>query len=186
MKTLTTDYRDVFLPTGAAYEAITMWGGIAGGFLILALAILLWVVMGIPGVPATSTDKQDKKVMVISFTVLTVSLIVATVAGVFTVVSNFDYESKVTQVEENMKHNVMEKYDAELKGWGRFSNQPAMLTELDQPRTHTLIFGSETDPERDEKTYNIRFDRETSEPFITESNAHPAPTADELEKAANK
>lgn len=180
------DYRDVFLPTEAAYEAVNMWGWIAGGFTILALAILLWVVIGIPGVPSSLTDKQDKKVMVISFVMATASLVVATVAGVFAVVSHFDYESKVSQVEENMKHNIIEKYDAELKGWGRFSNQPAMLTELDQPRTYTLIFGSEDEPERGEKTYKIRFDRATSEPFVSEINSHPVPTSDELEKAAKK
>lgn len=180
------DYRDVFLPTAAAYEVANMWAWILGGGLILAVALVFWVVGGVPGVPSSLTTKQLRKVMATIYIALFGSLIVATVALVFAIVSYFDYESKVAQVEENMKYNVMAKYDAELKGWGRFANQPAMLKELDQPRTHTLIFGSEDGPERGEKAYRLRFDRATSEPFVTERNAQPTPTAEELEKSAKK
>lgn len=174
----TTDYADVFHQT-MKYTGTQFEDGLWLVFIGAAFIIGLWFMSGMPGFPNVS----HKAHMAVVWTgcALVVGLGgTGTVMGIMNMVSLVSETNKLEDVRTRMEENVAKKYDALLQ---------VALTEVpsaedrDKPNDYTLVFNDENKEKQLIQRYEIRFDRETSEPFISELDA---PTADELEEAAKK
>ena len=81
-------------------------------------------------------------------------------------------------LDAHIKANIQQKYGATVDDNSSF---PASDDALSQPFQYKLDF-----PNGTSGLYSIRFARDTSEPFLVESDAPVAPTTQQLEQSAKK
>lgn len=172
----TTDYADVFQET-IKYTGSQFEDGLWLVFIGAAFIIGLWFMSGMLGFPNVS----HKAHMAVVWTgcALVVGLGgTGAVMGIMNLVTLVAETNKLEDVQTRMEENVAKKYDAKLEV--ALTDIP-VAEDRDKPNDYTLVFNGEDKEKRVIQRYEIRFDRATSEPFISELEA---PTADELEIAA--
>lgn len=171
-----TDYADVFIETN--YESLNPLVGQATAFILVAIVIGMWLMVGMPGSHSLPSKIRNRSATV-SIVVMVGLSIIGVVSGVMGVAHTVGESSKAEQVVKNMEDNIAKKYDANLVVSAHDIPDSA---NRDKPNEYTLTFVSE-DGKSLQQRYNITFDRATSEPFISELKV---PTADELNESAKK
>jgi hypothetical protein len=174
----TTDYADVFQET-IKYAGNHIGDGTWFGFLVVSFIIGMWFMSGMPGFPDVS-HKAHMAVVWIGLSLSAIFGVVGAVMGIMNLVTLVAETNKLEDVQTRMEENVAKKYDAKLEV--ALTDIPA-AEDRDKPNDYTLVFNGEDKEKRVIQRYEIRFDRATSEPFISELDA---PTADELEVSAKK
>lgn len=115
-----------------------------------------------------------------SMSVASVLAVIGAIMGIVTTVGGFNEVDKLQEVQTRMEENVAKKYDTTLEV---SLGEIPLAEDRDEPNDYTLVFNDENKEKQLIQRYEIRFDRETSEPFISELNT---PTAAELEAEAKK
>jgi hypothetical protein len=180
------NYHDVFIPTEQGLEYNMVLGVITVALIVVGALLMIWMLCGLPGIPANIPSKKYKKIIAILTWVMFGIVGGAIITGGIGFFNFINYQNKVHEVENNMKHNIEEKYGARLQDRDAVTQQQFVPDDLDQPHNLTLIFTSEDASNPVSKMYSIRFDRNTSEPFASEVPGITAPTAAELELNANQ
>ena len=169
MKTLTTEYLDVFQETQTFNEIVITWVAIPPVFIIFILvfgvAMCRWMMSGTPGLPDNLSHKAWNRVTL----GVIVAYLAVTIAGGITVTSvlinNNNEAMKIEEVRLNVAHNIKEKYGSELKSLTKIPQ----AEDRDEPQPYEVALTPQGGKEKAVyKTFMIRFDRETSEPFISE------------------
>lgn len=175
-----TDYQDVFEET-VKYTGAMPGGGTWLVFIFGSLMIGMWFLSGMPGwgpVADRISNKVHNIFCICGVTVVAVLGVIGAVMGIMNIVEASNEMNKLREVQTSMEENVAKKYDATL-AVSLGDIPPA--EDRDKPNDYTLVFNDEDKDKRVIQRYEIRFDRETSEPFISELQA---PTANQLEAAA--
>lgn len=176
----TTEYVDVFQET-IKYTGAMPGGGTWLALIFGALTIGMWFLSGMPGWGPVSdriSNKAHNIFCICGVTVVAVLAVIGAVMGIMNTVEASNEMNKLRSVQSSMEENVAKKYDVTLQV--SLGEIPA-AGERDKPNDYTLVFNDEDKEKRVIQRYEIRFDRATSEPFLSEVEA---PTANELEVAA--
>lgn len=175
----TADYQNVFEET-INYTTGTLYGD-ATWFAFIGVAILIgmWFLSGMPGWGLLKVSTKAHNIFVWSgLSVASGLAVIGAIMGIVTTVEGVNEVNKLRDVQTSMEENVAKKYDATLAV--SLGDIP-LAEDRDKPNGYTLVFNDEDQEKRVIQRYEIRFDRETSEPFISELQA---PTANQLEAAA--
>jgi hypothetical protein len=175
MLAMNSNYSDVF------EETIKYSSGAIQSSLSLPLILILsslfigfWLLSGMAGFPNLPVKVHNVVAYIVVGFVVSLAL-GGTVLGFANVIGATSDVNKLNEVKSHMEENVAKKYNATLK---LSLDEIPLAQDRDKPHDYTLVLNADDKDKRSEQRYAIRFDRETNEPFISDTTA---PKAAELE-----
>lgn len=152
----TTEYLDVFKPTEQVESAMTATTWIGATFFLVGAALMF--------VCLTLRKRNNTGAAFVTlFAVGWSALAFAFVLGVNLCMKIAEYQNINHEAHEHIQSNIQEKYGDQIQVLNLLIPH---VEERDDYNDYSLVFSSESHKDPTSKQYRIRFDRQTSEPFV--------------------